>query len=283
MKTVPAIDVIDLQWFTEEAPPPAAPPAPDPTPPPAAPEAAPEEIPDEWKGWWAGQLNKEIREKHKDGLLELKGKQIGDVFDDYFESRERYKNAVIFPDKDAKPEEIEAFLKHMDIPKTAEEYGFDPKQLPIQGTDEQKAVLAKGIADFAKSIGLTKNQAAKVYQQYQGIIKNVLDAGANRQKDLAGTFEERLLKDAGDEKTAGETKEHFKRALIALGDKQLVKELGESGMLYSTAFVRGMADIWKAGNQEPPIVHGPGGTDGATKDALPKGDEFNKHYGSRRK
>jgi hypothetical protein len=281
---------MDLQWFAGDAPPPAAPPPAQPpaggepaTPPPAGDPPGSSEIDEEWKGWWGAQLTKETREKHRDGLLELKGKQLGDVFDDYFGSRERYKDAVIFPGKDAKPEEIEAFLKRMDIPKTAEEYGFDPKQIPVQGTDDQKAEAAKGIAEFAKSIGLTKSQAAKLYQRYQGIIKSVADAGSERLKTLAGTFEERLLKDAGDEKTATETKEYFKRALVALGDKQLVKELGESGMLYSTAFVRGMADIWKAGNQEPPVVQGPGGTGDTVKDALPKGDEFNKHYGSRRK
>jgi hypothetical protein len=286
MKTVPAIDVIDLQWFAEgepPAPPPAEPPA-NPEPPPAGDPAGQNGDPDEeWKGWWGAQLTKETREKHRDGLLELKGKQLGDVFDDYFGSRERYKNAVIFPGRDAKPEEIEAFLKRMDIPKTADEYGFDPKQIPIQGPDERKAEAAKGIAQFAKDIGLTRGQAEKLYLQYQGILKSVENAGAERRKSLAGTFEERLLKDAGDEKTAGETREYFKRALVALGDKQLVKELGESGMLYSTAFARGIADIWKAGNREPPVVQGPPGGNETAKDALPKGGEFNKHYGSRRK
>jgi hypothetical protein len=91
-----------------------------------------------------------------------------------------------------------------------------------------------------------------------------------------------LKKDIGDEKAATETKEYFKRALIALGDKQLVQELNQSGLLYSTAFVRGLADIWKAGNQEPPIVQGTGAKGESTKDALPKGDEFAKRYGSRR-
>jgi hypothetical protein len=288
----PVIDVMDLQWFAEDPPPPA-----DPEPPaaPAADPAAPaagagpspgtppaEDEDEEWKGWWAGQLTRQTREKHRDGLLELKGKQLGEVFDDFFDSRTKLQNAVVFPGKDAKPEEIEAFLKRMDIPKTAEEYGLDPKQIPVQGTDEQKAAIVKGIAEFAKSIGLTKGQAAKLYQHHQGLLKSITDAGTERQKTLAGTFEERLLKAAGDEKTATEAKEYFKRALIALGDKQLVKELRESGMLYSTAFVRGMADIWKAGNQEPPVVQGPAGKEETAKDALPKGDEFNKRYGSRR-
>jgi hypothetical protein len=110
----------------------------------------------------------------------------------------------------------------------------------------------------------------------------VSEAGTLRQKALADTFEERLMKDLGDEKTTTETKEYFKRALIALGDKELVKELNQSGMLYSTAFVRGLADIWKAGNKEPPIPQAGATKPTETKDALPKSDQFNQHYGNRR-
>jgi len=204
------------------------------------------------------------------------------VFDDFFSNRSKLQNAVVFPGKDAAPEEIDAFLKRMDIPKTAEEYGLDAKKIPSPVADEDKATAAKGLADYFKSIGLTKNQAGKMYEQYISIIKGASEAEAKRQKDLADTFEDRLLKDLGDEKTATETKEFFKRALIALGDKKLVQELSQSGMLYSTAFVRGLADIWKAGNQEPPIPQAGPGKPENQKDALPKSDQFNQHYGSRR-
>ena len=237
---------------------------------------------EEFKGWWGAQLTKETREKHKDALLGLKGKQLGEVFDDYFSGRAKLQNAVVFPREDATPEEIDDFLKRMDIPKTPEEYGIDPKLIPDPVTNEDKAAAAKGLADFFKSIGLTKNQAKQMYGQYVGIIKNMSEAEATRQKTLADTFEDRLLKDIGDEKTATETKEYFKRALIALGDKELVQELSQSGMLYSTAFVRGLADVFKAGNQEPPIPQAGPGIEETKKDALPKSDEFNKHYGKRR-
>jgi hypothetical protein len=271
--------------------PPAAPPAQDPaagTTPPAKTQTdttPPQEgeIGDEWKGFWGAQLTKETREKHKDGLLALKGKQLGEVFDDYFSAHDKLKNAVVFPGKDAAPEEIDAFLKRMDIPKTAEEYGIEAKLIPGTDTDEAKAAAAKGLADFFKSIGLTKSQAKQMFGQYVGIIKGVSEAGASRQKALADTFDERLLKDLGDEKAATETREYFKRALVALGDKQLVQELNQSGMLYSTSFVRGLADIFKAGNQEPPMPQAGPGREESKKDALPKSDQFNKQYGDRRK
>jgi len=212
----------------------------------------------------------------------MKGKQLGEVFDELFTNRKNLQNAVVFPGKEAKPEEIDAFLKRMDIPKTSEEYGFDPKLIPGADTEEVKAEAAKGLAEFFKSIGLTKNQAKQMYAQYVGIIKGVSEAGAIRQKTLADTFEERLLKDIGDEKTVTETKEYFKRALIALGDKELVQELSQSGILYSTKFVRAISDIWKAGNKEPPIPQATPGKPEEKKDALPKSNQFNERYGDRR-
>jgi len=212
----------------------------------------------------------------------LKGKQLGEIFDEYFSNRTRLQNAVVFPGKGATPEEVDTFLKRMDIPKTSAEYGIEAKMIPGPDTEETKAAAAQGLADFFRSIGLTKNQAKQMFGQYVGIIKNVSEAGAARQKTLADSFEERLQKDIGDEKTATETKEYFKRALIALGDKNLVAELNQSGMLYSTAFVRGLADIWKAGNQEPPIPQASPGREESKKDALPKGDQFRQAYGGKR-
>jgi hypothetical protein len=265
-----------------EATPPATPAQP-PAPPEQAPPAPEGDVGEEWKGWWAAQLPKETREKHKDAMLELKGKALSEVFDDYFSGRTKLQNAVVFPGQDATPEEIDSFLKRMDIPKTAEEYGLDPKLINSADTDEAKKAAAKGLADYFKSIGLTKNQAKGMYQQYVAVIESISKAGTMRQKALADTFEERLLKEAGNDQAATETKEYFKRALIALGDKQLVQELNQSGILYSTAFVRGLADIWKAGNQEPPIVQGSGGTEETSKDPLPKGKQFEERYGNRRK
>jgi len=188
----------------------------------------------------------------------------------------------VFPGKDAKPEEIEAFLKRMDIPKTPDEYGLEAKLIPGTETEETKAEAVKGLSNFFMSIGLTKNQAKQMYGQYINIIDSLQKANSLRQKNLSDTFDERLIKDTGDEKTATETKEYFKRALIALGDKELVKELNQTGMLYSTSFVRALADIWKAGNKEPPIPQAGNAKPANEKDALPKSDQFNSRYGDRR-
>jgi hypothetical protein len=228
-------------------------------------------------------LQKETRDKHKDGLLGLKGKQLGEVFDDYFASKGRLENAIVFPEKDAKPEEVDAFLAKMGIPKSAEEYGLDPKKMAGPETDGDKANAAKALAEFFRSAGLTRGQGARMFDKFCGIVKSAHETEAARKKALADSFEDRLRKDAGGVKEADETKEYFKRAMVALGDKGLVQELGQSGMLYSTAFVRGLASIWKSANGEPPIPQAGPGRSETAKDALPKGDAFAKQYGDRRK
>jgi len=207
---------------------------------------------------------------------------MGEVLDDYFSNKTKLKDAFILPGKDAAPEEIDAFLKRMDIPKSAEEYKLNAKLIPGKETTDTKEAAAKSMADFFKSISLTKNQASKVYEQFAGIIKGANEAEAVKQKALVDSFEERLLKDLGDEKNATETKEYFKRALIALGDKKLVQELKDSGMLYSTSLVKALADIWKAGNTDAPIPQGSIGRDGKTKEALPKSDQFIQKYGGKK-
>ncbi|MDR0637368.1 MAG: hypothetical protein LBG27_00420 [Spirochaetaceae bacterium] len=263
--------------------PPAQPPA---TPPPATPppENTPpaDEAGEEWKGWWAGQLSKETRDKHKDRLLGLKGKQLGEVFDEYFSNSDKLKEAVVFPGKDAKPEEVAAFLKRMDIPASAEGYELDAKLVP-EGTDEQRGQAAAEIAAVIHRNGLTKKQGQAIFAEY---AKMLGDIGRNieaQRKEQANTFEARLLRETGGEKAAAETREYFKRALVALGDKALVEKLEKTGMLYDTSLVRAFADIWKAGNQEPPLPGGTGGSEEKKAGALPMGEEFNKRYGERRK
>jgi hypothetical protein len=263
-------------------PPAAAPPAGGD--PPAGAEAGPEEAGDEWQGWWAGQLAKETREKHRDGLLALKGKQLGEVFDEYFDSGRKLKDAVVFPAKDAPKEEVEAFLKRMDIPLSEDGYGLDPKLLPPSWEKSDRDNAAKVLAQVFRKNGLTKAQGGAMFAAFSGFEQSRVKRLAGGMKYMADSFEERLLKDSGgDGKAAAETKEWFKRSMIALGDKGLAKELADSGMLYSTALVRAFADIWKAGNTDAPLPRGAQGGSGApAKDALPKGDEFNRAYGHRR-
>jgi hypothetical protein len=262
--------------------PPPAPPGTEPPAPPPTETPPPDEADEEWKGWWGAQLSKETRDRHKDRLLGLKGKQLGEVFDEYFSNADRLKAAVVFPGRDAKPEEVAAFLQKMDIPATADGYALDAKLVPA-GTDEQRGQAAAEIAAVIHRNGLTKKQGQAIFAEYTKMLAGIRQNAEAQRKEQAATFEARLLQATGGEKEAGETREYFKRALVALGDKELVGKLEATGMLYDTSLVRAFADIWKSGNKEPPIPGGAGGGDEKKTGAMPMSDEFNRIYGDRRK
>jgi hypothetical protein len=241
-----------------------------------------EEVEEEWRGWWGSQLPKETREKHRDRLLALKGKRMAEVFDDYFSSGDRLKEAVFFPGKDAKPEEIDSFLARMNIPKTAGEYRLNAGRLPEDWTAEAKKETVEVIAEACKRNGLTLRQGNAVYDLYLTHMKDINARTAARRETMKETFDRRLEEECGDEKAAAETREYFKRALVGLADKRFIKELTDSGLFYSPTAVRAIADMWKAGNGEPPVMSAGGGKDEKRGDGgLPKSAEFAERYGRR--
>jgi hypothetical protein len=182
------------------------------------------------------------------------------VLGEHFANTEKLKAAVVFPGKDAKPEEVAAFLQKMGIPAGAEGYGLDAKLIPAE-TGEQRGQAAKEIAAVIHRNGLTKKQGQAIFAEYAKMLAGIGQNAEARRKELAATFDERLLKDARDEKAATETREYFKRALVALGDKALVEKLSMTGMLYDTTLVKAFSDIWKAGNREPPMPESGSGRD----------------------
>jgi hypothetical protein len=242
-----------------------------------------EEVEEEWRGWWGSQLPKETRDKHRDRLLALKGKRMAEVFDDYFSNGDRLKAAVFFPGKNAKPEEIDAFLSRMNIPKTAAGYKLEARKLPDEWTPEARTNTATVIAEVCRRNGLTQRQGNAVYDMYIGHVKDLGKRVETARENLKATFDRRLEEECGDEKKASETREYFKRALVALADKRVVKELTDSGLFYSPVVVRAIADMWKAGNGEPPVMSAGGGKEEKRGDGgLPKSAEFAERYGRRR-
>jgi hypothetical protein len=228
---------------------------------------------DEWyKGWWAGQLPSETIEKHGEMLKTMKGKKLSEVFDEFVDAKARLGRAVEFPGKGAKPEEISAFLKKMDVPETPDGYGLDARLLPGDGGG-----LTKAVAEKMHSLALTKLQGKRVFEEFAALQNEGLSRIKAARDERAKTFEARLEAAAGSAEKAAEAKEWYKRALVAFHDKGLVKELSDSGMAYSTALALALADTWKAFNAEPLIPRGGHGS-GGKKDALVKSEEFEKAY-----
>jgi hypothetical protein len=244
------------------------------------PAAGAEEVEDDFKGWWATQLPKETIDKHRDRLLALKGKKLSDVLDDHFSTSDRLKDAIALPGKDAKPEEIDSFLQKMNIPKTAAGYNLDARKLPEGWTDEAKKNTAAVIAEACKRNGLTVRQGNAMYGFYLTHIQDIKARGEAQRQKLKETFDERLTAECGDEKTSSATVEYFKRAMVALADKRFVKEMTDSGMIYNPVVVRAIADLWKAGNSEPPVMSAGGGREEkAGEGGFPKSPQFVERYG----
>jgi hypothetical protein len=198
-------------------------------------------------------LSKDTRDKHKERLEGIKGKHIGEVLDEYFANSETLdKRAIVFPGKDAKPEEIDSFLKKMDIPKNTEEYGFDPKNMPA----DKDGAFSKLFAEQCLKSGLTRKQGAQLYNSFAVFAKAGIEGQEAKRKEEAGSFEARLAEEhSGNEKATKETQEWYKRFMIGAG-KGVVKDLMNSGLAYNTAFARHIATVQKAAMDEPPFPRG---------------------------
>jgi hypothetical protein len=246
-------------------------------------EAAPATQPadeDPYKATWLSQLSKETREKHKERLDGLKEKRIGEVLDEYFTNSETLdKRAIVFPGKDAKPEEIETFLKRMDIPGKPEDYRLDHKLMP----GDEKGELTREMAARFGKLGLTRKQGAGVFSEVAALVKTGQELQAAQRKAEAESFDERLSRDEGGEEQAKATREWFKRYLVSLGDKELVNSIKDSGLLYNTRFARSMADYHRVAMEELPVVHGGRtGKAGGGNGALQYNQDFYDKYGGKR-
>jgi hypothetical protein len=217
-------------------------------PPPA--EQPPADGNDPFKGWWASQLPDETREKHRDRLLALKDRGLGDVMDDYFGARESLERAIVPPGKGAKPEEVKAFLKKMDIPETPEGYNFKPEAL--DGSGEETKKFAGDFAQAVHKMGLTRKQGAQVFAEIAVLEKTGIARMQAAQKAIAESFDQRLAGHlGGDGEKAKEAKEYFKRFIVSLRDKDLAAELKSTGILYSPRFAAAMAAYHRAASEEP--------------------------------
>lgn len=270
---------------------PAAAPASTSEPAPAAPAAPPAEATpasppeDPWKGWWAAQLPADTREANKDEIIAMKGKSLGEVISEHLSTKKTLERAIIPPGKDAKPEEIKAFLAKMNIAETPEGYEF-PAEL-TKGMDKDGA-FTKDLQAFSLKTGLTKKQAAAVFEKIVGYAVAGQSHNTEAKQAVRASFDSRLLEAVGkDEAKAKETKDLFKRYLVAIGDKELAKDLSESGMLYNPKFVISMAEYHRRNATDPAYIGGNARAP-AAKGKAPEGSqgdyspEFEAHYGKRK-
>jgi hypothetical protein len=238
------------------------------------------EADDPRRGWWAAQIANDVYEKHKDSILPLKGKHIGEILDDYFSVKDTMSRAIVPPGKDAKPEDIKAFMAKMGIPETADGYGFDPGLWGDTGGQFTKT-FAEGLLKH----GITKSQGAHVFAELTAMAKAAAARAEAGKKERAAAFDEKLADYLGkDEAKVRDAEEYYKRFVMSLKDKQLVKELVDSGIFYSPRFASAMAAYHKANNEEPPMVNSDRGSKAAAPGTggMTYSDDFEKTYGGQK-
>lgn len=114
-----------------------------------------------------------------------------------YEQEKLLGNAIRVPGKDAKPEEVEAFLNKLGRPENVDGYEFKPpaelpEDLPYDGE------RAKTFASVAHKAGLTKAQAAAIHDWFVGETvndyKGLAEQGSQRAAETAKTETEKLVK-----------------------------------------------------------------------------------------
>lgn len=235
-----------------------------------------------WKGSFISQTSQEFREKYKDQLLQMRGKSLTDTMEELLTTRDTLSRAIIPPSKDAKPEEIKAFLKKMDIPEKPEEYGFDKK---LFGEADKDGAFTASLAKDMHTQGFTKKQGKWAAEKLSAIIKAGNEHTENVKKEAALSFDTRLVDALGEEK-AKNTREHFKRYLVSMSGgkesgKAFIQKLAETGLLYDTDFVTRAAEYHRATTTEAPYVDGNRGGNSTNKKIMAHSDQFENEYGRR--
>jgi hypothetical protein len=235
---------------------------------------------DPWKGTWISQLPDETRQKHKDRLTELKGKRLSDVLDEFFTAKQTLNRAVVFPQKGSAPEEVQKFLKVMGIPQKPEEYGLKPE---ILGPGEEVKTFVQNLAARMHRNGLTRKQGAQMFAEIASMVKAGISQQEAARKTMIESFDSRVEEFLGkDSAKAEDTRNYFKRFLVSLKDRKLVKDMDESGILYNPRFVAALAGYHKENTSEPPLVAGGRGGAESGRGTLAKSDDFIERYGGRR-
>jgi len=219
-----------------------------PAPAPATPAAPAPETPS--PPTWLTQVSPDRRDRK-----ELhKYAKLNDLVDSHIDMEAKLSRAIVVPDPEkATAEDIAAFKKGMGIPEKPEDYAFDTAK--YKGMDK----LAEGIRAQAVTAGLTKTQAAKVFDFVAGLVKTGTDSQEQAKAERMSTFPDRLLASVGnDPKKAEEVKNRLTAFMTKqIGDPALVNEMADSGLLFNPAFASKMAEL-SAKLDDAPYIDGKG-------------------------
>lgn len=215
-------------------------------------ETTPETTPAPEARGWITQIPKELR----DNPAIAKHAKMGDMLQDYIGLASKAERALYLPGKDSPPEEVDAFLKKMGIPKDSSGYELDEKL--VKGLPNGKEFVEQ-VRKTARDSGLTKKQAAKVYEYVAGLYSQGSKAAKEAERQARESFDARLLESVGGDKDKAQAARNRLVAFMTrrVGDKDLVKDMSERGILYDPRYVKLFAAL-EEGMGDAPYHEGQG-------------------------
>lgn len=189
------------------------------------------------------------------------------------EAEEKLGRAVVKPGKDAKPEEIKAFLASWGIPETPAGYELKADGMPPQ-------VLEKLAKDYHKA-GFSKTQATAAIAG----IQEIMQQGKQAQQAAAAARVDAFKKDFlalynGDDKKAQAGVFLAQKCLAKrIASKEAIERIEKAGLLMDPVVMKAFADLEASAFTDPAFVEGKGGGGPAPAGTFPKGDEWIQTYG----
>lgn len=129
------------------------------------------------------------------------------------------------PTKDATPQELNDFWTKLGRPESADKYVLPEVKLP-EGI-QKDANLEAGFKSWCHKHNVLPNQAAGLYQDYQGYVATQIEASRKANVEAIQTAETALRNDWG---AAYGQKVELAKKVVALGGPELAAELEKAGV-----------------------------------------------------
>lgn len=183
--------------------------------------------------------------RETDEYKEMAGKHktLTELADAYLETNKRLSRSLELPGKDAKPEEIHAFMQKLGVPATVE--GYELQANGLEG-DEMATEFQKHMADQFMRNGMTKKQANGMWNTISQLYKEGNAYAKAEEANRAATFDDRMASQLEDvypvkaerENAMKEASTLFRQHIQRTG---LGKAYKDSGLIYDPSFVLAIA------------------------------------------
>lgn len=169
---------------------------------------------------------------------------------------ERLSRAIVRPGKDAKPEEIQAFLDGADIPPNPDGYDLTADGLGIPDADKFLSAFKAKLHEA----GASRPVAKAMFELFTGMAKAGQASQEAALKARDENFKQGFLAIYGGDEAKAQTgvllAEKFAKRL---GSKEAVKDLAELGAFRKASIVKAFADIEDRAFSDPQFIGGRGG------------------------